>query len=424
MPVWVSFAGKFAGLALALAAAQALLMGAAMLVQARMGYYKFEVGVYARVLFGIRLTDYLLFAVLALVVQVVVDQKYVGHLIAIIAYVLVAFGPQLGVEPGLLLYGSDLGWTYSDMRGLQPFIGPWLLFKLYWAAWALLLAVAAKLLWPRGTERGLGPRLRLARRRLTRRTTATAAAVAALILTFGGLIYYNTSVLYASHAPPSEQEWMAEYERRYGRYAGVPQPRTTAVSLHVEIYPARRAVEIRGTYDLVNKTEATIDSVHVATALGVENRVVGFDRPARPELLDEKLGHRIYVLETPLRPGDSLRLEFRCALTARLPQPRHRRVVAPNARSSEPSGSPASAIRDGREVRDAGQRRAFGLSPRPEVPPMTTPWRSWTRPLSRSCSRPSWSRTRADSRGHPARCAGRGAGRASLLPLRHRRCRS
>ncbi|HLM55627.1 MAG TPA: hypothetical protein VK422_05820, partial [Pyrinomonadaceae bacterium] len=131
VPVWVSFAGKSAGLALWLVGAQAAVTAAAMLVQARMGYYEFEVGLYARILFGIRLTDYLLFALLALVVHVVVEQKYVGHLIAVIAYLLAAFGPQLGIEPGLLVYGSDPGWTYSDMRGLEPFIGPWLLFKLY-----------------------------------------------------------------------------------------------------------------------------------------------------------------------------------------------------------------------------------------------------------------------------------------------------
>jgi ABC-type transport system involved in multi-copper enzyme maturation permease subunit len=368
--VWVSFAGKFAGLALALVAAQALVTGGAMLVQARMGYYEFELGLYARVLFGIRLTDYLLFALLALVVQVVVNQKYVGHLIAVIAYVLVAFGPQLGVEPGLLVYGSDPGWTYSDMRGLEPFIWPWLLFKLYWAAWALLLAVAAKLLWPRGTERGLGARLRSARRRLTRRTAAIAAVAAALVLTFGGLIYYNTRALYASHAPPSGTEWMAEYERRYGRYAGVPQPRPVATSLRVEIYPRRRVVEIRGTYDLVNMTEASIDAVHVATALDAETRAVGFDRPARPELVDEKLGHRIYALETPLRPGDSLRLEFEVRFEPRgFPVSDIDASVAPNGTHFGMEWLPRVGYQRGREVRGAGQRRAHGLSPRPDVAP-------------------------------------------------------
>ncbi|HEX7314768.1 MAG TPA: hypothetical protein VF297_12655 [Pyrinomonadaceae bacterium] len=374
VPVWVSFAGKFAGLAIWLVAAQAAVTAAAMLVQARMGYYQFEVGVYARILFGIRLTDYLLFALLALVIHVVVEQKYVGHLIAIIAYVLVAFGPEFGIEPGLLVYGSDPGWTYSDMRGLAPFLGPWLLFKLYWAAWALLLAVAAKLLWPRGTKRGLRSRLRVAGRRLTRRTVATAAVAAALVLTFGGLIYYNTSVLYASHAAPSGEEWRAEYERRYGRYAGVPQPRPTATSLRVEIYPGRRAVEIRGTYDLVNRTEATIDSVHVATTLGVETRAVGFDRPARPELIDEKLGHRIYVLETPLRPGDSLKLEFEVRFDPRgFPTSDIDASVAANGTYFGTQWLPSVGYQRGREVQGAGERRAHGLAPRAEVPPHDDP---------------------------------------------------
>ena len=40
------------------------------------------------------------------------------------------------------------------MRGLGPFIAPWLSFKLYWAAWALLLATVASLFWVRGRELG------------------------------------------------------------------------------------------------------------------------------------------------------------------------------------------------------------------------------------------------------------------------------
>ncbi len=373
VPVWVSFAGKFAGLALALVGAQALLMGAAILAQVRMGYYEFEVGLYVRILFGIRLTDYLLFALLALVVHVVVDQKYISHLIVIIAYVLVAFGPQLGIEPGLLVYGSDPGWTYSDMRGLDPFLGPWFLFKLYWVAWALLLAVAAKLLWSRGTERGLRPRLQMARRRLTRSTAWTAAAAGGLVLTFGGLIYYNTNVLPASHAAPSGTEWRAEYERRYARYAGIPQPRPIATNLRVEIYPERGAVEIRGTYNLVNRTEAMIDAVHVATALEVETQV-SFDRPARPELADEELGHRIYALETPLRPGDSLRLEFEVRFDPRgFPRYDIDASVVPNGTFFGTEWLPSIGYQRGRELRGAAERREYGLPPRPEIPPLDDP---------------------------------------------------
>jgi ABC-2 type transport system permease protein len=372
VPVWVFFAGKFTGLALALAAAQALLVGAAMLVQARMGYYEFEAGLYLRILFGIRLIDYLLFALLALVVHVVVDQKYVSHLIVIIAYLLVAFGPQLGIEPGLLVYGSDPGWTYTDMRGLDPFLGPWLLFKLYWFAWALLLVVAAKQLWSRGTEPGLGPRLRTARR-LKRSTAWTAAAAAGLVLTFGGLIFYNTNVLHANHAAPVGTEWKAEYERRYGQYAGIPQPRPTAANFRVEIYPKRGAVEIRGTYDLVNRTGATIDAVHVATALEVETRVE-FDRPSRTELADDRLGHRIYVLETPLRPGDSLRLEFEVRFEPRgFPRYDIDASVVPNGTFFGSEWLPRVGYQRGRELQDAAERREYELPPRPEIPPLDDP---------------------------------------------------
>ena len=374
VPVWVSFVGKFTGLALALMAVQALLAATAMLVQVRLGYHHFELGLYARVLLGLRLTDYLLFAVLAFAVHVVVDQKYVAHLLSILAYVVVAFGPQLGIEPGLLAYGSDPGWSYSDMRGLEPYLGPWLLFKGYWVAWALLLAVLTQLLWARGGERGLGLRLRAARRRLTRRTVAAIAVAVALVLNLGGLLVNNLNVPGTQPATADAEAWRAEYERKYGRYADLPQPRITATRLRVEIYPKRRAVEARGTYCLVNNTRSAIDSVHVATAPGVDIRSVGFDLQARPGVVDDALGHRIYVLAKPLLPGDSLQLTFeaRFAPQGFAPNQLDASVVL-NGTYVDGWWLPSVGYQRNREFRDARQRRTYGLAPRPEVTPLDDP---------------------------------------------------
>ena len=66
----------------------------------------------------------------------------------------------------------------------------------------------------------------------------------------------------------------------------------------------------------MNGSGVAIDSIHVATALGVETGAVAFDRAARRVLVDKELGHRIYALEEPLQPGDSLELTLRGAFPA------------------------------------------------------------------------------------------------------------
>lgn len=161
VPEWVLFLGKFLGLGLVLVVWMAFLMAAGILIQAELGYPEFNMGLYLTALFGLPLADYLLFALLVLVVHVVVDQKYLGHVVALTAFGFIAFASRLGIEHHLLAYASDPGWSYSDMGGFGPSLSPWLWFKLYWAAWALLLAVTARLLLARGQEAGLGVRLRM-----------------------------------------------------------------------------------------------------------------------------------------------------------------------------------------------------------------------------------------------------------------------
>ena len=313
MPVleWVSVLGKYLGLALILVVFLGIQMAAGMLAQTILGYHDFAIGLYVKVLFGLQLPEYLLFAMLALVVHVVVDQKYVGHVVAILAYTFIAaLAVMLGIEHHLLVYGSSPAWSYTDMRGFGLTVGPWIWFKLYWAAWALLLVVAGRLLLVRGKEHNVAVRLREARHRFTRATKATATVAIALIVSFASFIFYNTNILnqYASRAQVAERR--AEYERRYGWYENVPQPRVTGANLRVEIYPGRRAVDITGSYRLVNRSAQAIDSIHVATPLSAETRALSFSKTATLVLSDAEHGHRIYTLARPLQPGDSVRLEF------------------------------------------------------------------------------------------------------------------
>ena len=159
--------GSSRGLVLVFAAYQTLLMVGAMLIQVRLGYFAFEPMVYIKILFGLQLIDHVLFALLAITVHVLVDQKYVGYLVVIGALAFTMFATSLGIEHKLLIYGADTGWTYTDLRSFGPAVAPWLAFKAYWGMCAVLIAVVAKLFWVRGRDRNARARLRVARGRLT-----------------------------------------------------------------------------------------------------------------------------------------------------------------------------------------------------------------------------------------------------------------
>lgn len=370
IPDWIRFLGKFLGLSLFLIVLMAFLTLGGIGAQVWLGYYTFEVGLYGRILFGLQLPEYLLFAVLALVVQGLVGQKYAGHLVTLVVYSCVVFASMLlGINHDLLVYGAGPAWTYSDMRGFGTSLGPWAWFKFYWAAWALGLAVVARLLWVRGMEGGLRARLRMARGRFTRPTAWTAAVAGVLILMLCGFLFYNTNVVNEYVTDSEQTARSAEYERRYKRYENLPQPRVTATRLHIELYPERRAAEIRGTYRLVNFGPIPIDSIHVAPVRGVETGAVTFDRAAVRVLADDDLGHRIYALRQPLRPGDALRLSFAVRVEPRGIRAGDLAAVMPNGTyfTSE-YWLPAIGYQPSRELVSAKDRRAQRLAPRPLVP--------------------------------------------------------
>ncbi|RAJ93236.1 peptidase M1-like protein [Larkinella arboricola] len=366
VPEWVLFLGKLLGLGLILATLMGIMIVVGLTVQVIRGYYPFEIMRYVQVLLGLKLVDYLLFATLAMTVQAVVNQKYLGQLFTLIAYLVMVFSSFLGIEHPLLVYASGPEWYFTDMRGVESSLGPWLWFRLYWAAWAVLLAVIARLLWVRGKEQGLASRLKIVRLRYTRATAGFALLAVGLLLSLGGFIFYNTNVRHAYVTDDEQVQRRADYERHYGKYEGIAQPTRVATHLHIEIYPDRREATIRGSYRLVNRTRGPITSVHLEPAFYVKTRM-RFDRPARAVVADEKLGHFIYALGQPLQPGDSLTLRFEVTFEARGFDPRGLgstgagQAILENGTYFTGDALPIIGYQSQRELWGADDRRKHGL---------------------------------------------------------------
>ena len=311
LPAWALMLPKMLGLALVLFATLLVGIVVGILVQLLKGGVDIAPGEYLLWYLLPGAVDALLIAVLAVFVQALSPSKYAGWGIMVLYIIILLFGSSLGLEHPLFLYGNVPAVPLSDMTGTGYFGAAAWWFRLFWAATAALLLIAVHLLWPRGTEQRLKPRLRRIPARLTGRMGLVALAATALLVLSGSWIVYNTLILNDFRTSEDTQRYYAEYEKRYFRYAGLPQPSIRHVELDIALYPEDIRAEVRGRYRLVNDTQAPIERIHVRR-MNLDLDLVGLDFPAaRLELNDEAFGYRIYRLDAPMQPGEARSFAFR-----------------------------------------------------------------------------------------------------------------
>jgi ABC-2 type transport system permease protein len=318
-PSWLLYTSKL----LALMGVQVLLAGVVLvcclLIQLFRGYTHFELGLYMTELFGLRLLSLWLLCVLAVVVHVVVNHKYVGHFVMVVILLLSQFASEFGLEHNLYNYGSAPSYTYSDMNGYGPFLRPYFWFTGYWALAAVALALGAHLLWVRGSEEGFSWRLRMARTRLSMPVRAgLALSLLGFVLT-GSYIFYNTNRLNRYTTTRERQEEQADYEKKYKALAQEPQPRIVAVKVQTDLFPEQARVRFQGTLGLENRSGQPVKIVYVNLPTDEELTVhkltvAGQDKPAEQ---DARLGLSTYRLSEPLAPGAKAELLFDLEYAAR-----------------------------------------------------------------------------------------------------------
>ncbi|MGZ5130731.1 MAG: M1 family aminopeptidase [Caldimonas sp.] len=311
-PTWLPLVSKLVALMLVPAVLQALLMLCGMAIQAAKGYTRFEPGLYLYDLFTIDLLNYWLVCALAIAVHSIVDNKYVGHFVMVVYYALLIFAGQLGLEHNLYKFGAVPDAVYSDMNGYGHFLPRLRAFQAYWGAASLLLLVAAFLFWSRGTPSSWRERLAAARERIGKRTLGLAGASAAAFVALGGFIFYNTNVLNRYQTTSDAQARQVDYEKRYKALAAEAQPKVTAVSLAVDLFPREQRIRVRGNYALQNKTERPVSTLFLNFAPGPALVVHRLELGVPARLVDDAkaLGVRRYSLAAPLPPGAATTLEF------------------------------------------------------------------------------------------------------------------
>ena len=316
---WVLFCSKLFSLMLVQVVVVVLVLAAGMVVQIAQGYYHFELGLYFRELFFNRLIGLWILCVLAMFIQTIVNNKYLGHFVMVLYIIATLALPPAGFEDFLYRFGQTPQVIYSDMNGYGPYLQPLVWFRIYWAIAAVLLAIVTNLLWVRGTESSWRVRMSLAAARFSRATMAGAVVCVVLMLGVGGYIFYNTHILNPYRTARNVDEGRAQYEKKYRQYWSLPQPRVTDVTTEIDIYPEKRSVSAHGTMWLENRTNVAIDRIAVTVQpVDLIPRPVPHIRIDRLNFTggqtalieDSSLGFYLYKLPAPLPPHGRIQLDF------------------------------------------------------------------------------------------------------------------
>ncbi|CAM1372254.1 ABC transporter permease/M1 family aminopeptidase [Tenacibaculum xiamenense] len=307
-PNWVLWLSKLIALLKVQLVLLLIIMISGVLFQTYNGFYNYELWHYFFELFVLKFVHLAIWAFMALFIQTLVGNPYIGLFILILINWGLPFLDKAGIEQSIFKYNQGPSFRYSDMNGYGSSLKSYLIYKGYWTLGGLILVVLSGLFWVRGIPSSFKERLSILKERLSLKTSVVLVVLTIAFFGLGARIYYENNILNKRTSSKENEELSVEWEKKYKKYEGKAQPRIVAVNVNMNIFPKTYDFNSSGTYKMINKTNEVIDSL----LLNHNNYPSTFKFNIPVDLVSEDTIHNfdIYKLKTPLQPGDSLELAF------------------------------------------------------------------------------------------------------------------
>ncbi|RMG19486.1 MAG: aminopeptidase [Bacteroidetes bacterium] len=315
-PDFVGLVSKFLAFVYAHVLLLLMLILTGVVIQTFKGFYQYDLGVYFSYMFSETFAFLVLYTLLAMFIQVMVNHKFLGHAFMVLFFIITYFVlDEMGLEHNLFKFASGSLGSYSEMNHYGHFVAPFSWMQLYWLGFAAVLFALSVVFSLRGTDALMRTRIRLARLRFSRPVLAFALVAFLVFSASGCFVYYNTNVLNEYRNSDAQKDLQADYEKTLKQYEYLPQPKIVESKLEVDIYPYQRDFEARGFYYLKNKTPAPISRIHLQYHADpqLHIRSLTFDRPATLVEPHPRFRYYIYELDSALAPGDSLKMQWEVA---------------------------------------------------------------------------------------------------------------
>jgi ABC-type transport system involved in multi-copper enzyme maturation permease subunit len=369
-PEWVSYASRLTALMGLVFIILAVVMVAGVIVQAAMGYHRFQLALYVKDLFFHDGSLFFFLALLAFFIHVLAPSKYLGYFfyIAFLLANLFIWRP-LNVATNLVKFANRPRIVYSDFFADQPFRAAWDWHALYWLLFCCLLAIGSVMFWPRGKQAKWSERFTNARLRFS---GAWPLLFVLCFLAFGSVgawAYYNTKVLNDYQGPKDLLRLQADYEKTYKPLEKTPMPRVRSLKYNIGIFPDQRNMTMQAEAVIQNPYNTPVEEIHLTLNRQYETTV---EIPGANLVKDDKrLYYQIYKFSPPLGPSESRTVHFTVKTKTRgFENEISDLAVVQNGTFFNNQIGPIIGYSSQNELTDPADRKKYGLGEQQFMPPL------------------------------------------------------
>ncbi len=286
-----------------------LLMITGIGIQLYNNYYNFEVHLYLFHLFVVQFSGLVIWALASIFVHNLIKNSYLGIFILLLIWVGVSGIQQIGINTKLFLFNFEEPLQYSDINGYGNQLYPFLLVKIYWFLFSILLLIISYLLWFRGYYESFKERLIVMKIQLNKTIKTIALLFFVGFISFGFVIFNGEQKLLKNQEIKPEIA-LTNFKKEFGKFSKITnQPKIVDVNLELDIYPEKNNFNAKGSYILVNNSDKKIDTLLIKIGFDeITNYTLNVDYKLIKQ--DEYFNFKVVKLTKPLLPKDSIKLNF------------------------------------------------------------------------------------------------------------------
>lgn len=364
---WVMVLAKVIALSVMMFTLLVIVILSGMFIQTFNGFTEYQLDVYLFDLYMIQFWDIFPWILMTIFIHTLVKNKWLGIAILLVIAVAVPMVlSSIGMEQEQFIYNQGgPSPSFSDMNHYGTALPEFYLYRIYWIGLGIFLFVLSVIFYRRGMSQPVAERFAFAKARLTKPLAATAITGLIAFVGLGSWFWYTNNMIEEQKSGKEYEMLRVNYEKDLRKYIDAPQPRITAVNVHLDIFPETRDYKAKGEFTLVNRTDAVIDTLHLN--LRDSPTTFTFSRKAEKVYDSDDYNYRMYSLEPPLQPGDTIQMNFQMQnkenslLVTRSP-------IIQNGTFLNSGMFPSIGYSEQGELRNTQLREKYDLPPRPRMP--------------------------------------------------------